>query len=57
MYKLKDSTKIIELGGHQIDDNTLETMKKQLNLTENQIELKLQLIADRSVREFIERFE
>jgi hypothetical protein len=56
MYTLRDKTKIVELEGHQISDSTLENIKKEYDVNDQEVEEHIQSIADRAVAEFLERF-
>lgn len=58
MYTLKDKTIVLELGGIQIKESTLNNIKEELDLKTNQdVENYIQTITDRTATEYLERFE
>ena len=58
MYILKDKTIVLELGGIQIKESTLNNIKKEMNLKTNKdVENYIQTIADRTATEYLDRFE
>lgn len=57
MYTLKDKTIVLELGGIQIKESTLNNIKEELDLKTNRdVENYIQTITDRTANEYLERF-